>query len=81
MEHVHHLTMQYQTYCRLHWSTHAMLSALDDFQDTLEDLRFDNAAVNRSLAVARHDLTQFLQQCNLAMLAIQYRLQQVLTRR
>ena len=74
LEHVRYLTQQHQMYVRLQWSIHQMLMTCDDFTDTLEDLGFSNAPIHQDVTLARYQLSLFLQQCNLAMLALQFSL-------
>ena len=80
LDHVTFLTNQYRLYVRLHWTTHQMLNACDEFTDTLEDLGFDQTAIYNQVVLNKNQLSLFLQQCNLAMLAVQFRLHQLATR-
>ena len=57
-----------------------MLNACDEFTDALEDFGFAHTAIYDQVVLTKTQLTLFLQQCNLAMLAVQFRLQQLITR-
>ena len=80
LDHVTFLTNQYRLYVRLHWTTHQMLTACDEFTDTLEDLGFDQTAIYDQVVLAKNQLSFFLQQCNLAMSAVQFRLHKLIAR-
>jgi len=73
--HVQVLLSQLQQFMLLKWTCQSLLFALDECRDTLEDHGHDLSNLDIHLQLARHHLRQFIVACQASIVALELRLQ------
>ena len=73
--HVQVLLSQLQQFMLLKWTCQNVLFALDECRDTLEDHGHDLSNLDIHLQLARHHLRQFIVACQASIVALELRLQ------